>query len=173
MLDKEYRHGLVNAQIEVDLPFQIRALRKQLELTQPELAEQAGMKQPRISAMEKPGGAHFTLETLRRLAKAFDVALVVRFAPFGELLDWSKRFSPDDFSVPTFEQELSSGSLDRDAREHDAIAAGKVIPITDVTPKITAITPDAIAPTMTREPAKKPMQMMQSIAPNKFCEAKL
>lgn len=156
MLDKEYRHGLVSAQIEVDLPLQIRALRKQLELTQPELAEQAGMKQSRISAMEKPGGAHFTLETLRRLAKAFDVALVVRFAPFGELLDWSKHFSPDDFAVPTFEQELSSGSLDRDGRENDAItgrerisiSAGSVQVTSNVTLQNTAMTPliQAITP---------------------------
>ena len=106
IMNKQYRHGLVNAQIEVDLPLQIRALRKQLVGTQPELEKLTGMKQSRISAMEKPGGAHFTLETLRRLAEAFDVALVVRFAPFSELLDWSDRFSPDEFRVPSFEQEI-------------------------------------------------------------------
>ena len=85
MKDKEYRHGLVNAQIEVDLPLQIRALRKQHVGTQPDMAKLTGMKQPRISAMEKPGEVHFTLETLRRLAEAFDCALIVRFAPFSEL----------------------------------------------------------------------------------------
>jgi hypothetical protein len=40
------------------------------------------------------------------LAEAFDVALIVRFGSFGELLDWSDQFSPDDFQVPSFEQEL-------------------------------------------------------------------
>lgn len=108
--DKEYRHGLVNAQIEVDLPLQIRALRKQLVGTQPELSRLTGMKQPRISAMEKPGGAHFTLETLRRLAAAFDVALVVRFAPFSEFLDWSRSFNPDAFRVPSFSDEIEGES---------------------------------------------------------------
>jgi transcriptional regulator with XRE-family HTH domain len=106
MKDKDYRHGAVNAQIEVDLPLQIRALRKQRSLTQPELAGLAGMKQPRISRMEKPGATRFSLETLRRLAEAFDVALVVRFAAFSELLNWSSQFSPDNFQVPGFEQEL-------------------------------------------------------------------
>jgi transcriptional regulator with XRE-family HTH domain len=106
MRNKEYRHGLVNAQIEVDLPLQIRALRKQLVGTQPELSRLTGMKQPRISAMEKPGGAHFTLETLRRLAEAFDVALIVRFAPFSELLDWSGTFNPDTFRIPGFAEEV-------------------------------------------------------------------
>jgi transcriptional regulator with XRE-family HTH domain len=167
LAEKEYRHGLVNAQIEVDLPFQIRALRKQLELTQPELAERAGMKQPRISAMEKPGGAHFTLETLRRLAKAFDVALIVRFAPFSELLDWSKRFSPDDFAVPTFDQELSSGSFDREEREHDAIVAGKLIPISAGSVHLTAITPRGPAPTLTQQSMRKPPRI-EPVTPNNF-----
>jgi transcriptional regulator with XRE-family HTH domain len=108
MQEKEYRHGLINAQIEIDLPFQIRALRKQQDLTQPELAGLAGMKQSRISKMEKPGGASFTLETLRRLAKAFDVALIVRFARFGELVKWSKEFQPDSFVVPSFDKECQA-----------------------------------------------------------------
>ena len=106
MQDLAYRHGLVNAQIEIDLPLEIRALRNQRGWTQPELANRAGMKQPRISAMEKLGGAKFNIETLKRLAEAFDVALVVRFAPFSELLDWSDRFKPDEFAVSSFEEEL-------------------------------------------------------------------
>ena len=109
--NKEYRHGLVSAQIEIDLPLQIRALRKQRGLTQPELAELTGMKQPRFPLMEKPGGAKFTLETLRRLAEAFDIALIVRFAPFSELLDWSEHFNPDSFAVPSFQSEIDSGAF--------------------------------------------------------------
>ncbi|MDQ1470820.1 MAG: hypothetical protein QOJ99_2300 [Bryobacterales bacterium] len=106
MKEKAYRHGLVNAQIEIDLPFQIKALRKQRGWTQPELARRTEMKQPRISAMEKSGGANFSLETLKRLAEAFDVALVVRFAPFSDLLTWSDSFRPDEFEIPSFEDEM-------------------------------------------------------------------
>jgi transcriptional regulator with XRE-family HTH domain len=118
MRNKEYRHGMVAAQIEIDLPFQIRALRKQRGWTQPQLATEAEMKQPRISAMEKPGGAHFTLETLRRLAEAFDVALVVHFSPFTDLLDWSTRFNPDNFAVPSFEEDLKQHE---EAREESGV----------------------------------------------------
>jgi transcriptional regulator with XRE-family HTH domain len=109
---KEYRHGLVSAQIDVDLPLQIRSLRKHRGWTQPNLAEATGMKQPRISAMEKPGGARFNLETLSRLAEAFDVALIVRFAPFSELLDWSDKFNPDELEIANFEEELESGAFE-------------------------------------------------------------
>jgi transcriptional regulator with XRE-family HTH domain len=116
--NKDYRHGLVGAQIEVDLPLQIRALRKQLVGTQPDMAKLTGMKQPRISAMEKPGNVNFNLETLRRLAKAFDVALIVRFAPFSELLDWSENFNPDTFRIPSFEEEVKT--------ERDELATSQV-----------------------------------------------
>lgn len=132
--DKQYRHGLVSAQIEVDLPLQIRALRKTLVGTQPELSKITGMKQSRISAMEKPGGAHFTLETLRRLAEAFDVALIVRFAPFSELLSWSDRFDPDAFRVSSFGEEYHASAL---ASEISSVAStvneipGRVIGIDD------------------------------------------
>lgn len=110
--NKQYREAFVGSQISVGLPFQIRALREQNGWKQSHLAQKAGMLQPRISAMESPGGAKFNLETLRRLAAAFDVALVVRFVPFSELVNWSEAFEPDKFSVPTFQQELETGAFE-------------------------------------------------------------
>ena len=103
----DYRHGLVTAQFEIDLPLQIRALRKQRGWSQATLADKAGMKQPRITLMERPGGASFTIETLRRIARAFDVALLVRFAPFSEFLNDSNGFNPESFNVLDFETEVA------------------------------------------------------------------
>jgi len=105
---KAHRAAFVASQINIGLPFQIRSLRKQREWDQKRFADEAGMLQPRISAMEKPGHGSLTLETLKRLAAAFDVALIVRFAPFSELLRWSDKFSPDDFSILGFEGELET-----------------------------------------------------------------
>lgn len=104
---KAHRAAFVASEINIGIPFQIRSLRKQREWDQKRLANEAGMLQPRISAMEKPGYGNLTLETLKRLAAAFDVALIVRFAPFSELIRWSDRFSPDDFNVLGFQDELS------------------------------------------------------------------
>ena len=109
---KEHRSAYVASQINIGIPFQIRALRKQREWDQKKLAEDTGMLQPRISAIESPGYGSMTIETLQRLANAFDVALVVKFAPFSELLRSSNRFSPDDFSVPKFEDELEQINRD-------------------------------------------------------------
>ena len=97
--NKGYRHLSASAQLEVDLPIQIRAYRKQKGLTRPKPADLADMGVSRIKAMEEPGGASFSLETLCRLAEAFDVALIVRFRSFDELAERSIEFSPDDFAV--------------------------------------------------------------------------
>lgn len=97
---KKYRESFVGSQVRVGIPFQIRALRKQLEWSQSRLAEEASMNQPTISAMEGAGYDGFTLSTLRKLAAAFDVGLIVRFAPFGDLVHWTDHFSPDTFTVP-------------------------------------------------------------------------
>jgi transcriptional regulator with XRE-family HTH domain len=101
--DKEYRDAFVASQIDIGIPYQIRALRG--KVGQKELAERAGMKQPRISNIERPGYANLNLTTLKRIAAAFDVALIVRFAPFSELIDWAESFSTDSFSVPAFDQD--------------------------------------------------------------------
>lgn len=105
---KAHRAAYVSSQISIGLPFQIRALRKQRKWDQKKLAEEAGMAQPRISLMENAGYGSFTLEVLKRLANAFDVALVVRFAPFSELIRWSDEFAPDTFKVPSFTDESLS-----------------------------------------------------------------
>ena len=102
---KERRNAYVAAQIDVLIPYQIRALRKQYGLEQKDLAALADMKQPSISKLEKAGN-RANIETLKRIANALDVALIVKFVPFTELARWSDNFSPDNFSVPNFLMEL-------------------------------------------------------------------
>lgn len=94
------------AQIAFGLPNQIRALRSERKLTQGDLAKLAKMAQPRICEMERPGERKLNLDTLMRLAAAFDVALEVRFLPFGELVERSEHFDPDSFSVKSFDDEV-------------------------------------------------------------------
>ena len=105
MKSKEHRKAFVASQIKIGIPFQIRALREKRGQSQQEVATAAGMLQPRISAMESPGYGSLNLDTLQRIAAAFDVGLVVRFAPFSELMKWSETFSADEFEVADFEKE--------------------------------------------------------------------
>ena len=102
--DKRYRDAFVASQVRVTIPFQVRALRAQRGWDQKTLAEKAGMLQPRISEIETPG-TPLTLRTIQRIASGFDVGLIVRFAPFGDLIRFSDEFSPDTFRVPSFPDE--------------------------------------------------------------------
>jgi transcriptional regulator with XRE-family HTH domain len=104
--DKKYRDGYVASQIAIGLPFQIRALRRSRGWTQAQLAEAADMSQPRIAEIERAGRRRFNLDTLLRIASAFDVGLEVGFAPFGAVVDHAERFDPDAFDVASFNDEV-------------------------------------------------------------------
>lgn len=104
--DQDYRKAFVAAQINVGIPFQIRALlRSHPGWTQTTLAEKTGMRQPSISGLLTPGKTRPNIETLRRIAEAFDCGLIVRFAPFSELAKWSETFDPESFNVPSFDND--------------------------------------------------------------------
>jgi transcriptional regulator with XRE-family HTH domain len=107
--NKAYRDAYVGAQIRIGLPFQVKALRTARNWSQGELALHAGMAQPRISEIERPGERSLNLDTLLRLASAFDCALEVRFTPFSQLVRDSESFDPENFAVPTFQHELDFG----------------------------------------------------------------
>ena len=104
--DKQYRHAFVKSQLRIGLPMMCRVLRESRGWTQPMLAKEAGMSQPRISEIERPGERNLNLETLLRLAEAYDVALQVRFVPFRCLVDDSDNTSLHKYSVKPFEEDL-------------------------------------------------------------------
>jgi transcriptional regulator with XRE-family HTH domain len=103
--DKEYRDAFVSEQIDTGIPFQIRALRKQRNLTQKKVAELAGMEQARISVMEDPNYEALTLSTLKKLASAFDIGLLVRFVAISDLVEWELNLSPDSLEVPSYDED--------------------------------------------------------------------
>ena len=101
----KFRASYLRAKLNINIPSQIRALRRRQDLTQAALAEEAGMKQSRISAMERPGETKFNLETLIRVAAAFKVGLIVRFVPFSDVLRWENGFSQDAFDVTKIDED--------------------------------------------------------------------
>lgn len=103
--DPEFRKQLIDEHINVGIAFQIRSLRDRQELTQEKLAELLGIKQPLISEWENPNYGKYTLGTLKDLAKAFDVGLLVRFVPFSKLVDWTINLTSDVIAPPSFGEE--------------------------------------------------------------------
>jgi len=103
--DKEFRGQFIDEHINVGIAFQIRSLRNRLNLKQSELAELLGVKQPLVSSRENPNYGKYTLNTLKDLAKAFDVGLLVRFVPFSTLIDWTVDLTSDAIAPPSFNEE--------------------------------------------------------------------
>jgi len=105
--DPDFRKQLIDEHINVGVAFQIHGLRQRQELKQKELAERLGdkKKQPLISAWENPNYGKYTLGTLKDLAKAFDVGLLVRFVPFSTLVDWTINLTSDVIAPPNFVEE--------------------------------------------------------------------
>jgi HTH-type transcriptional regulator / antitoxin HipB len=71
------------ARIRFELGEAVRLRREQLGLTQAELAERAGLKQPAVARFEA-GGTMPTIPMLERLAEALEMRLSVQFLPLGE-----------------------------------------------------------------------------------------
>jgi transcriptional regulator with XRE-family HTH domain len=100
--DPEYRREFVAEHLSTGLAFQLRHLRESREWTQEGLAQQIGKTQELISQWENPDYGRYSLTTLKAFAEVFDVALLVKFAPFSELVDWvtgltSERLAPKSF----------------------------------------------------------------------------
>ena len=103
--DPEYRHQFVEEEINVGIAFQIRSLRKRQDLRQGDLAKRMGIRQPLVSSWENPNYGKYSLGTLKDLAKAFDMGLLVRFVPFSALVDWTVNLASDVIAPPSFTEE--------------------------------------------------------------------
>lgn len=96
---EKVRSSAVHAKLSVLVPSQIRALRLRQGISQKQLAEKAGMLPPRVSMMEVPGAANFTLGTLARIAAAFNAGVVVQFVSYGAMVEWENGYSQDTFDL--------------------------------------------------------------------------
>ena len=103
--DKETRQVYCDEFLNASIATQIKVLREQRGLTQAQLAALAGMMQPRIAALEDVNYSSWTVNVLRRLAEAFDLALTLEFDSFGEKLRDIESFSGETLQRPSFEQD--------------------------------------------------------------------
>lgn len=103
--DFEYRHTYVESFLDSYIATQIQVLRERHGLTQAELAKRAGMGQSQISALEDVNNSTWKVGTLRKLARAFDLVLVVRFEEFGSALPDIDRFGRDSLTRRPFEND--------------------------------------------------------------------
>jgi transcriptional regulator with XRE-family HTH domain len=103
--DPEYRHAYVESFVDSLISAQIRELRKRRGWDQKTLADKVRTTQSAISRLERPDYSSWRIETLHKLAGAFDVAFIGKFVSFGDALDDIERFSLDKLMRPEFSDD--------------------------------------------------------------------
>jgi transcriptional regulator with XRE-family HTH domain len=84
---------------------QIKVLREEREMTQSTLAKRAEMLQPRLSVMENADYSSWSVSTLKRLARAFDLALSVKFEAFSDVILDFEEMSKETLSRRSFKDD--------------------------------------------------------------------
>jgi transcriptional regulator with XRE-family HTH domain len=127
---KEYRHAFVEEKVRTGIAAQIKAIREQRRMTQPQLAGEMERSQSWVSRLEDPNQPPPTISTLLQVAMAFDVDLDIRFDSFSELLDRLGRMGPDSFEVPAFEEDpgLQTDTSGSDTDVSDILMVKNIAP---------------------------------------------
>lgn len=74
----EFKRAWDNLDPEIELLESLLKARERSGMTQAELAEKIGTKQPALSRLESGGYSKATVETLHKIANALDARLVVK-----------------------------------------------------------------------------------------------
>lgn len=87
--NKELRYAWADAVLRASIANQIKGLREQAGWSQKRLAQAIGTAAPAISKLENVNDKTFpSVRTLRKIAAAFDVALIIRFESWNGWLTW-------------------------------------------------------------------------------------
>jgi transcriptional regulator with XRE-family HTH domain len=103
--DRDFRHAYLEDFLNSVVSTQIRTLREKAGWSQAELADLIATTQSAISRNESPDYSRWNIATLRKLAGAFDRALIVKFAGFGEALSDIERFRCDRLIPSAFDED--------------------------------------------------------------------
>lgn len=119
---KATRDRLVENNLAEGIAFQIATTRDRRGWTQAELAQRAGIAN-NLPRLESPDYGKQTLSTLKKLASALDVALIVRLVPFSQYIDWlsgtpsvDEGLRPEALAVPGFLDEQAIGKYEEQPR---------------------------------------------------------
>lgn len=106
---KAYRDAYINGQIDQGLAYQIKANREARGWDQKELARRIGLKsQSAVARLEDPSYGRLSLSSLKKIASAFDVGLLVKLVPFSRTLTETENLSTEALTVKSFDEELSN-----------------------------------------------------------------
>ena len=105
-IEAEYRQGYLEGAVEQGIAWQIRANRQRRGMSQELLAKAIGTAQSAVSRAEDPEYGAQSLETLLKIAHAFDCALSVKFIPYSHLALESEDLRPEALLAAPFADEI-------------------------------------------------------------------
>lgn len=105
--NEEYRNAYLESMVTHGIAHQIRVNRELRGWSQKALGISfgAGKKQSTISRLEDPAYGKYSIQTLLDIAKAFDVALIVKFVPFSKFLTETSNKTPDALFAKSYSEE--------------------------------------------------------------------
>lgn len=127
LADTEYRHAYAQEVFDQGIAFQLRAMRTSRNWTQAEVGERARMAQNRISELENPDYGRYSLNTLKKLAEAFDVVLFVHFGTFSDLAERQASLARDQMAVPSVEDDPNMREGEDSGREGASLIASVTV----------------------------------------------
>jgi transcriptional regulator with XRE-family HTH domain len=116
MDDPEFRHSYAASFMNSCIAAQIKIIREKRRWTQAQLAERIGTKQAGISRLENVNYDAWKVETLARLARAFDVRLRISFEEFDSLFDEIHNYGREALERESFEEAKSKKSGESEVR---------------------------------------------------------
>lgn len=102
---EDYRHSYVAEGVKTWIARQVRALREQRDWSQSDLSNKTNKPQSAISRIEDPDYGKMSLQTLFDLAKAFDVALIVKFIDYPTFLRETDDQKTGSMHVESFDEQ--------------------------------------------------------------------
>jgi transcriptional regulator with XRE-family HTH domain len=106
--DVEYLYAYAEDFLNTKIATQIRVLREQRGLTQEELAQKIGTKQPGIARLENVNYSAWKVETLKKLAPALGVIFVCGFVSLRTFLDETEKFGRKLLEQPSLDEEIAA-----------------------------------------------------------------
>lgn len=105
--DVEYRQAYMESSVEQGIAWQIRINREMRKLSQSDLAKRIGSKQSAISRAEDTTYGRHRIETLVKIANAFDCALQIKFVSYSKLAIDNSNQTPGRLYAKSYEEEMS------------------------------------------------------------------
>jgi transcriptional regulator with XRE-family HTH domain len=109
----QFRDAFIFEHIKNGVAFQMAAMRDKRGWTQARLGQEAHKPRNVITRLEDPNYGQFSIQTLREIAAAFQVGLLVKFVPFSRLLEEYDDVSPQALIAPSVNDPKEARRLKR------------------------------------------------------------